>query len=112
MCCSHCCPTNPRSAFDLLIEYCPREVSGSRAPSAEAGGRAHDGAHGEGEDLVEADEAVEEGDLGGLAGRLLEGGARVGGDPVLVIALGRQIRVEAAGRSANPEVPDMTKTDD
>jgi len=21
MCCSHCCPTNPSSAFDLLIEY-------------------------------------------------------------------------------------------
>ena len=68
--------------------------------------------HCEGHNLSQSDHADECRHLGRLAGRLLEGGARVGGDPVLVIALGRQIRVEAARRSANPEVPDMTKTDD
>ena len=34
MCCSHCWPTNPRSAFDLLIEYCRRSNQSRRQPPA------------------------------------------------------------------------------
>ena len=33
MCCSHCWPTNPRSALDLLIEYCRRSHQSRRQPS-------------------------------------------------------------------------------
>ena len=51
ICCSHCCPTNPRSALDLLIEYCrPKPSVASYLERLEGG--THDCAHGKGEDLV------------------------------------------------------------
>ena len=71
---------------------------------------AHDGAHRKHEDLLQAQEAVEEREFGRLPRWLLERGACVARDPALVIALRRHVGVEAVNCLA-PDEPETIKID-
>ena len=57
--------------------------------------KTYDSAHGERQDLMQADEAIEERDLRRLPRRLFERLLGIGVRPVLVVALRRQVDVEA-----------------
>ena len=95
----------------MLIEYCrrPNQSHHQRSAASQAahirivqiinGGETYNGAHSEREDLVQAHVAVEERDLGWAAGRLLEREPGVRVRPVLVVALRRQVDVEAVSRA-------------